>query len=130
MRRKDIILAENKPLHSNTATSNNSFKKILSRSLESFSHKNYLILWLSKLFLMFGVQMQMLARGYLTYDLTENPGLVGIVIGGSGVPMIIFSLFGGVLSDRINKKILIQVGQISSTFIAIAVAILIINEMN
>ena len=129
MRRKDIILAENKPLHSNTPTSNNSFKKILSRSLESFSHKNYLILWLSKLFLMFGVQMQMLARGYLTYDLTENPGLVGIVIGGSAVPMLIFSLFGGVLSDRINKKILIQVGQISSTFIAIAVAILIINEM-
>ena len=75
---------------------------------------------------MFGVQMQMVARGYLTYDLTENPGLVGIVIGGSAVPMLIFSLFGGVLSDRINKKILIQVGQISSTFIAIAVAILII----
>ncbi len=67
---------------------------------------------------MFGVQMQMVARGYLTYDLTENPGLVGIVIGGSAVPMLIFSLFGGVLSDRINKKILIQVGQISSTLIA------------
>ena len=124
MRRKEIILDKNKPLNSNTPTSNNSFKKILSRSLESFSHRNYLILWLSKLFLMFGVQMQMVARGYLTYDLTENPGLVGIVIGGSAVPMLIFSLFGGVLSDRINKKILIQVGQISSTFIAIAVAIL------
>ena len=93
---------KNKSLNSNTPTSNNSFKKILSRSLESFSHSNYLILWLSKLFLMFGVQMQMVARGYLTYDLTENPGLVGIVIGGSAVPMLIFSLFGGVLSDRIN----------------------------
>ena len=78
---------------------------------------------------MFGVQMQMVARGYLTYDLTENPGLVGIVIGGSAVPMLIFSLFGGVLSDRINKKILIQVGQISSTLIALAVAFLIIKEM-
>ena len=78
--------------------------------------------------MMFGVQMQMLARGYLVYELTENPGLVGIVIGGSAIPMLVFSLYGGVLSDRMSKKILIQVGQASSTVIAFVVALLIFNE--
>jgi len=130
--RKVQILKKNELLDSNILEHEEpvkSFKKILFRSVESFSHTNYLILWISKLFLMFGVQMQMVARGYLTYDLTENPGLVGLVVGGSAIPMIILSLFGGVLSDRMNKKILIQIGQVSSVVIAVAVALLIINGM-
>tara|TARA_A100001037_G_scaffold306712_1_gene354443 strand:- start:47789 stop:49120 length:1332 start_codon:yes stop_codon:yes gene_type:complete len=119
----------NTPSSPDDSSHKKSISKIFSRSTESFTHRNYLILWLSKLFLMFGIQMQMVARGYLTYDLTEDPGLVGIVIGGSAIPMLLLSLFGGVLSDRINKKILIQIGQILAALIAFAIAFLIINEM-
>ena len=52
-------------------------------------------LWLGMLALMGGMQMQMLARGYLVYDLTGSATLLGVVNAGSSIPMLVLALFGG-----------------------------------
>ena len=84
-----------------------------------------MLLWLGMICLMGGVQMQMIARGYLVYELTERPLLLGIVNGGSAIPILLLSLWGGAIADRFDRKKIIQGGQAINAAIAIAVTYLI-----
>lgn len=77
--------------------------------------------------LMAGMQMQMLARGYLVYDITGSASLLGVVNAGMAIPMLSLSLFGGALADRFERKLIIQVGQAGSAVISLVVGLLIIS---
>ncbi len=48
--------------------------------------------------------MQRAAQTWLVYDVTKSPMLVGIVGVCQFMPMLLFSLFAGVLADRFSKK--------------------------
>ena len=91
----------------------------------SLANRNYLLLWLGMICLMGGVQMQMIARGYLVYDLTKQPILLGIVNGGSAIPILLLSLWGGAIADRVDRKKIIQGGQGLNAAIALVVTVLI-----
>ena len=65
--------------------------------------------------------MQMLARGYLVYDITGSASRLGIVAAASAFPMLALALFGGAIADRVERKKLIQIGQ----FIVGALALLV-----
>ena len=58
------------------------------RTFSSLSYRNYLFLWLGILFWAGGMQIQMLARAYLVYDLTDSASLLGMVNAASAVPML------------------------------------------
>ncbi len=79
--------------------------------------------------MMGGMQMQMLARGYLVYDLTGSASLLGIVSAGSAVPMLVLALFGGAIADRFDRKRLIQIGQITVGLLALAVGVAVFAEL-
>ena len=57
---------------------------------------------------MSAMQMQMLSRGYLVYEMESSGALLGLVNVGASIPMLALPLFGGVLADRINRKRIIQ----------------------
>ena len=65
------------------------------------------------------MSMQMLARGYLAFQLTGDFRALGIVGLGSGIPMLILSPLGGVIADRTSRRFVLQVGQVSSLGIAV-----------
>ena len=84
--------------------------------------REFLFLWLGMLALMGGMQMQMLARGYLVYDLTGSATLLGVVNAGSSIPMLVLALFGGAIADRMERKRLIQIGQGIAGVLSLVVA--------
>ena len=92
-------------------------------TFSSLSNRDFRILWFAMLLLMGAMQMQMIARGYLTYDLTGSPALLGIVSAGFALPMLILALFGGAIADRLQRKRIIQLGQIGAGLIALFVAV-------
>ena len=57
--------------------------------------------------------MQMLARGYLIYDITGSASILGYIHLGMAVPMLTVPLFGGVIADRFSRKTIIQCAQIA-----------------
>ena len=65
--------------------------------------------------------MQMLVRGYLTYELTESATLVGIVSMGGAVAVLVFALYGGAIADRVERRRVIQIGQGVSVVLAACV---------
>ena len=98
------------------------------QTFSSLKSRDYLVLWLGMMSMMGGMQMQMLARGYLVYDLTGSASLLGIVSAGSAVPMLVLALFGGAIADRFDRKRLIQIGQLIVGLLALVVGLAIFTE--
>jgi MFS family permease len=94
-------------------------------TFSSLSNRHFLFLWLGMLFLMAGTQMQMLARGYLVYDLTNSGTILGIVNLGIAVPMLTIPLFGGAIADRMERKAIIQIGQLVAAVLGLVIGIMI-----
>ena len=65
------------------------------RTFDSFSDPEFRWFYLALLGQMAAMNMQMLIRGYLVYDLTESFAALGVISLGSAVPMLTLSVFGG-----------------------------------
>ena len=50
------------------------------------------------------MNMQIIARGWLVYEITESPMDLAWVTMSFMLPTVLFSLYGGVLADRLPKK--------------------------
>lgn len=85
----------------------------------------YRLLWGSMLASFAGMQMQMVARGVLAYDIGGTSSAIAIVSLGWGIPMLFFSLVGGTLADRIDRRKLMMLSQLATATVALAVAILV-----
>jgi len=67
---------------------------------------------------MAGVNMQMLARGQLAWELTNDTFMVALVGSAFAPPILIFSVFGGAFADRWDRKKMIQYSQLAICCIA------------
>ncbi len=85
--------------------------------------------WISMIFFYNAMQMGMVARGWLVYTLTDSPLALGLVSAGWGLPMVLFSLYGGVITDRFRKRNLMLITQAGLFLNALAIAILINTEL-
>ncbi len=65
---------------------------------------DFRLLWASSIAATFAMQMQIVARGWLVYDMTDSPMALTWVMLSFMLPSFIFSLAGGVLADRVHKK--------------------------
>lgn len=68
-------------------------------------------MWFGTLFSFLGMQMQVLARGYLAFDLTGKNSALGGVMLAFGLPQLILSLVGGAVADRFPKRKVLWVAQ-------------------
>lgn len=75
------------------------------------------------LLLMAAVNIQLLARGYLTWELTKSPIAVVVVGAGFAPPILLLSLYGGAVADRVSRKKIIQYGQLGMLVITLFVGI-------
>jgi MFS family permease len=80
------------------------------------------------LLLMTAMQMQMVVRSYLTYEITSSPFLLGLVNAGFAIPMLSLSLFGGAIADRVERKRIIQIGQSVAVVLSLIIAVSIATD--
>jgi MFS family permease len=85
----------------------------------------YRFLWMSMLCSFGGMQMQMIARGYLAYKLGGTAGSIALVSVGMGIPMLIFPLFGGAVADRFERRKLMIASQLATAGVALTIAVLV-----
>lgn len=99
-----------------------------SRTFSSLAVVDFRYLWLSMLLLMAALNVQMLARGYLAWELTHSPIAVVAVGAGFAPPVLILSLYGGAVADRYSRKKIIQLGQIGMLVITVFIAVSISTD--
>lgn len=85
----------------------------------------YRLYWFAMMGQMGAMNMQMVARSWFVYELTGSAAILGLIGIANGIPMLAFSLFGGVIADQIQKKYILLAGQISSALLALIIALLI-----
>lgn len=93
-------------------------KNFLLRIFPAMEVKNYRYYFVGQLISQIGTWLQIVAQGWLVLQLTKSPFLIGLVAAAATLPSLLFSLFGGVLVDRFDKKKLIIITQASSMVLA------------
>jgi predicted MFS family arabinose efflux permease len=96
----------------------------LKNTFSSLNYTNYRLWFSGQLVSLVGSWMQSTAQGYLVYQLTGSEAYLGIVTFASGLPTIIFSLFGGVIADRLPRRLLLIITQTSMMVLAFILAAL------
>jgi MFS family permease len=99
------------------------FSSYLRRTFVSFKNPVYRLYYLSMVGHWSSMNMQMMARNLLVYRITDSPAILGVLALANAIPMILVTLPGGVIADRIQKKTVIQIGQATSAVISLAVTI-------
>ena len=82
-------------------------------------------MWLGMIISFGGLQIAMISRGYLAYDLSGSAGILGLVGLAMGLPMLFFSPVAGVLADRLDKRRLLIGSQLFMFAVAGLLAVLI-----
>jgi len=77
-------------------------------------------MWIS----LIGTWIQTVALSWLVFQLTDSAFLLGLVGFLGSIPIFLFSLFGGVLADRLNKRNILITTQIIFMFLAFGLAYL------
>jgi predicted MFS family arabinose efflux permease len=96
---------------------------LLNRVFKGFQYRDFRIMWIGACTSSIGTWMQIMAQSWLVLDLSHKAEYLGIDQFLGGIPIVLFSLFGGVFADRTERqKILIgsQVVQLSCAFLLAA----------
>jgi MFS family permease len=87
-------------------------------------HRNYQLWFYGQMVSLMGTWMQSTAQGYLIYQLTNSPVYLGLVGFAAGIPTWLFTLFGGVVADRISRRNLMVITQSAMLVLAFILAAL------
>lgn len=91
--------------------------------------RDFRIFWIGQLISFSGTWMQSTAQGWLVYSLTKSPFYLGLVATVASLPVLFFTLIGGVVADRLMKRKLLVITQTLSMIPALALAVLIDLKM-
>lgn len=97
----------------------------ISQTFASLQHPNFRLWFSGQVVSLIGTWMQATAQGYLLYELTRSPVLLGVAGFAGGIPIWLFSLYSGLISDRISRRKMIIITQASMMVLAIILAVLV-----
>jgi MFS family permease len=96
-----------------------------SKTFRALRHRNFRLFWIGQLISLSGTWMQQVAQQWLVYRITDSATLLGVVAAASSLPVLFFSLWAGVLVDRVPKRTLIIGTQLVAMTLAFTLAALV-----
>jgi len=94
-------------------------------ALRSLRHRDFRRFWIGLTISVTGTWMQNVAQAWLVYQLTGSPLYLGIVGACGSLPILLFSLPGGVIADRFSKQRILLVTQTLAAVQAGVLALLV-----
>ena len=92
-------------------------------------HRNFALFWFSLVISHSGTWMQILVVGWLTDEMTRSAFWVGMVAAARGVPMVVLPFFGGVVADRMDRRTLLWITQVSQALLGLLLAIIVAADV-
>lgn len=93
----------------------------------SLRGRNYRLFWTGTLVSHMGDWMDNVAFNWLMWELTGSGAYLGLLATFRAVPILFFTLFGGALADRFERRRVLQVTQIVAMALALSLAALVIT---
>ena len=92
--------------------------------VRALRNPNFRLFWSGNFLSNIGTWMQNVAQGWLVLTLTGSAFWLGVVGFAGSIPFLFFTLFGGVIADRVNKRRLLLVTQTVMMILAFLLAAL------
>ena len=100
----------------------------ISGMFASLFFRDFRLIWFSGIAGLLAMNMQIMARGWLIYDITGSAMDLTWVMLSFMAPSLFFSLLGGVIADRLKKKPIIIISGSLNTIATIAFAWIVYQE--
>src|SRR5580700_3481991 len=84
---------------------------LLARVFKAFQYRDFRLMWIGACTSSIGTWMQIVAQGWLIYRLSHSAFLLALDQFLGGIPIFLFSLIGGVVADRIERRKILLVSQ-------------------
>lgn len=77
---------------------------MLKRVFKGFAYRDFRIMWIGACTSQVGTQMQVLAQSWLVFQLSNSSVMLGLDSFLGTIPIVLFSLVGGVFADRTERQ--------------------------
>ena len=101
----------------------------LNRIFRAFRYRDFRIMWLGACVSTIGTFVQQFAQSWLVYDLTKDPFYLGLDLFLGQLPIMLFSLVGGVFADRLDRKKMLLWSQYIQMICAFVLAALFASHL-
>jgi MFS family permease len=95
------------------------------KPLAALSYRNYRLFWLGQIISLTGTWMHSAAQGWLVFKLTNSPFYLGLVGSAISMPVLLFTMAGGVVADRFFKRNIILAAQIILMILTLTLAVMV-----
>jgi MFS family permease len=112
---------------SQTSFANRALASIRDRTFSSLKNPAYRVYYGGLLGQMAAMSMQQVVGSLLIYELTNSSVILGTMSFANAIPMLICSLFGGVIADRVEKKWVLLAGQAAFALVSIGIAVALVT---
>lgn len=96
----------------------------VSNPFAALKHRSFLYYWIGMAVSATGTWMQNVAQPWLAYKMTGSAFLLGLVGALQFLPVLLFSLYAGVIIDKFQKKRILYLTQATSFIIILSLALL------
>lgn len=122
-----VTEGETPPEPAPTATTTSRRRFTLPTSLNALTHKHFRVYVISLFFGSMGVWIQRIAQDWLVLELTGSVSAVGVAVALQFAPVLVFGLYGGILTDRYDPRRLLAISQGASAALALALGIAVLT---
>jgi MFS family permease len=84
---------------------------VIRRVFKAFQYRDFRLMWIGACTSSIGTWMQIAAQSWLVLKLSNSPFLLGLDAFLGGIPIFLFSLIGGVVADRIERRKVLLISQ-------------------
>jgi predicted MFS family arabinose efflux permease len=93
---------------------------VFSRTFKAFQYREFRTMWIGACLSSIGTWMQQLAQSWLVYQISGSSTMLGVDAFLGQAPIVLLSLFGGVVADRVDRRYVLlgsQLLQLTCAFV-------------
>src|SRR4030067_583792 len=95
------------------------------RPFSALTYRNFSLFWLGQIISLTGTWMHSAGQGCIVLKLTDCPFYLGLVGSVSSMPILLFTLAGGVAADRLSKRKILLTTQMMLMLFAFILAVMV-----
>ena len=104
-------------------------KELVAGPFAAFRYSSYRLFWIGNAFSNIGIWALMAGRLWLMHQLTDSPLMLGLVTFSGLGPILLLSMWGGVVADRVNRMRLVVTTRALFAFTALLTGVLAATDI-
>lgn len=102
----------------------------LATTFSALHYRDFRLVWIGAFLSTTGTWMQTVAQSWLVFSMTQSAFMLGLDAFLGTVPIILFSLFGGVAADRFDRRKMLMTSQVlQMTFAFVLVGLIVSGKV-